>query len=597
MIRKYIRYGAFLAVAGLMACEDALVVENADSPDAERVMKTPEDAEALLGSYFKRWYTGVHGSTAVEGRLNVWSLMNFSSLANNCQNNSYPFGSANINNSPGNPCGGDHYTLYRIESEVNRVASSILRKMDGADGDPLTFGTVARDNRARAFAEMLRGLSLGYLALIYDSAAVVSAQMTDDDPGTLVAYTEVMDSAYAALDRAEAIALDPASSSVTAGGFPLPASWIPTAGERTFNSAEFIRLVRSYRARFRVNVARDQSTHETGTDWNAVLADAGGGFQTDFNIKTGGTDGTTTGGWRTQYNSFATWHQMPPFYIGMADTSGSYATWLAQPLGERGGGNVSFTMVTPDLRWPQGTTRTAQQTDFVLSSCETAATKCKRYFWNRPAADDQFSGQGWGFSNYNFVRFRSWQIRGDAGTARDGKTPYFLKSELRLIAAEAHFRLGNLAAARDSVNVSRTLGMLCQNGTTPGGTNCTAAQAVAWGGGLPAIVAADNVTPVPGGNACVPKIPIPPAYNAVACGSLFEALKYEKRIETAYVGHTPWWLDGRGWGDNPKDTPVHLPVPYQDWLARNKPANLIYHTGAGSGTAPGSASPLSNYGW
>jgi hypothetical protein len=593
MIRNLIRYASLLAVVGVTACEDALVVDNPNSPNTDKVLGTPADAEALIGSYYKRWFFGVHGQNAVEGRLNVWSFMNFSSLANNCQNNSYPFSNNNINNTPGNPCNGEHYALFRIMGEVERVASSFLRKLDGTEGDALNLGSPARNNRARAFAEMLRGFSLGYLAIMHDSAAVISQNMTPSaeavaggltwaqDPGSFVNYTVVMDSAYAALARAIAIAQDPVSTDPNSGdGFPISESWIPTGGTRTWSAAEFVRMIRSYRARFRANVAR---TPDEVVDWAQVIADVQNGFTSDFQLKTGGTDGVTTGGWRTQYNSFGTWHQMPPFYIGMADVSGTYAAWLAQPLGDRGGNNTSFFMVTPDLRFPQGATRTAQQADFVLTSCEQPATTCKRYFWNRPSSDDQFSGQGWGFSQYNHVRWRSWQQRGDNNTARDGKTPYMMLSELRLLQAEGEYKLGNFGPAATLVNVSRQAPMV-------GG--------VATGGGLPDPAPGDATTLVGGGQNCVPKVPQAPGFNTVACGNLWEALKYEKRMETAYSHYLPWYLDGRRWGDNPKGIPLFLPVPYQDWQARNKPTNLIYHTGEGVGTAPGSAQPtIGTYGW
>jgi hypothetical protein len=337
-----------------------------------------------------------------------------------------------------------------------------------------------------------------------------------------------------------------------------------------------------------------------------VIADAAAGFQSDFLIKTGGTDGFSSPAWRSQYNSFATWHQMPPFIIGMADQSGSYSDWLALPLGERGS-TGGFFMVTPDLRFPQGGTRTTQQADQTLAQCTVANLKCKRYFYNRPTADDQLSGQGWGFSNYGFMRFRSWNQLGDAGSQRDGKTPVFMKAELDLLRAEGLYRQGDFAGAAALINISRTRGMLCQDGTAPGAAappaTCTftstgAQSPYAAGGGLPAITVFDATTPVPGGAACVPKVPAAPAFNAASCGNLWEALKWEKRVETIMTHWLSWYFDGRGWGDLADGTPLYLPVPYQDWLARGKPANLIYDTGVGVTSAPNSATVgVGTYGW
>src|SRR5688572_22305950 len=108
MIRKLIKYAALAGLVSVGACEDALVVENPNSGNKDKVLGTPNDAENLIGSYYKRWHEGVYGG-GVEGRLNIWAFQNFSSLANNCQNTSYPFASNNITNTPGNPCGGEHF--------------------------------------------------------------------------------------------------------------------------------------------------------------------------------------------------------------------------------------------------------------------------------------------------------------------------------------------------------------------------------------------------------------------------------------------------------------------------------------------------------
>lgn len=579
MMRRFVKYSALAALVGLGACEDALVVDNPNQGDTDKVISTPADAEALIGTYYKRWYSGVYGGTgSMEGRLNVWSFLNFSSLANNCQNTSYPFGNSNVTNSPGNPCSGEHSRLYFVLGEVNRVASSLLGQMDAE----LTLGSVARDNRARAFAEFLRGMSLGYIALMHDSAAVINAATPAQDPGALVGYVEVMDSAYAALQRAIDLAADPASSSPD-GGFPLPATWLPSGTAMT--ATEFVKLIRSYRARFRANVVRDPA--ET-IDWAAVIADASAGITADHEVVTGtATGGTANYAWRTQYNSFSTWHQMTPFIIGMGDNSGSYANWIAQPVGDRGAGNAGFFMVTPDLRFPQGATRGAQQADLVISACETAATKCKRYFFNRATGDDQFGGVGWGWSNYSFARFRSWEVRGDAGTGRVGKTPIMMLAEMDLLRAEGLIRgpAPDYAAAIALINKTRTAGMA----GTP---------AVATGGGLPALTSVDPNAVVPGGGDCVPKVPSLAAPTTIGCGNMFEALKWEKRIETGFTHYLSWYLDGRRWGDLAEGTPLFLPVPFQDWQARDKPSNLIYHTGVGVGVAPNSAAPTKGtYGW
>jgi hypothetical protein len=563
MNRTLLRVAAFaVAVVGLAGCDESLAVTNPNSGETQRVLGTANDAEALLGTYYRRWSTGVYGSTTnLEGMANVQSLMNYSSLANNCQNGRTPFTGASNVNAPGNTCQGEQNRLYTYMGEVNRVAASFLRQQKAG----LTLGTPARDARGKAYAEFLNGISLGYVALMHDSAAVVTADMDAEDPGTLMGYKQVADSAYAAFQRA----IDATNLNATGSdGFPLPSTWITSP--TSFTKVEFVRLIRSYRARIRANMARTPA-ERAAADWDAITADAQNGIAADHNITTNTVSGPNNA-WRQQYFTYGLWHQMPPFFIGMADTSGSYASWIAQPISERGAGGNLFFMVTPDLRFPQGTTRAAQQADFAVTSCNAASTTCKRYFVNRASGGDQTAGSSFGQSNYDHVRFQSWNVSGD-GTARNGNTVFFTKAENDLLAAEGLYRKGDLAGAAAIVNITRVKN------------------------GLPAITNFSATAQVPGGNACVPKVPVAPSFNTVACGTLWDALKYEKRIETAYTHYAPWFLDGRGWGELPKDTPLFWAVPYQDLQARGRATADIYGAGPGPGNAPNSTAPTSVYGW
>jgi len=598
MMRKLISCAFLAASVGVGACEKTLEVTNPTAGETKRVLGTPDDAENVLGSYYKRWHSGLYGTANAnnppgnfEGMANVMSLQNYSSLANNCQNQRAPFSGATNSNAPGNTCGSDQANVYFVENEVNRLASNFLVSVKNG----LALASVARENRDKSFAEFLRGISLGYVAMFYDSSAIISPDISTDAAecipdalsgvciGKMKGYREVFDSAMAAFARAITYANAGGSGD---NGFPLPSAWIPSP--TSFTATEFVRLIRSYRARIRANVARTPA-ERAAVDWDAVIADAVAGI-TEDHLNTTSTTVGPFGGWRRIYdpgNTANTWHQMPPFFIGMADASGSYATWIHQPIPERGAGSVSFFMVTPDLRFPQGATRTAQQADFALNSCGSASQICKRYFINRPSGLDQNSGVGWGWSNYDFARYHSWQIRGD-GTARNGNLVFFTKAELDLLEAEGQYRKGNYARVAELINKTRTRGMEPRSATD---TN-----QVARGGGLPAVIA-DATVDVPGGAACVPKVPIAPTFDTVGCGKLWDALKYEKRIETAYTTFAPWYLDGRGWGDIPKDTPLFWAVPYQDLQARGTKIQDIYGAGIGPGNAANSAAALGVYGW
>jgi hypothetical protein len=559
MMRTFLRYSAAIGLAALGACN--LDVQNPNQPETERTLASPNDVESLLQNYYGRWHIAIYGNSLanVRGMANVQSFENYSSLSNNCQGQRVGIPRPANDNGIGNGCGPEQLRVFQIESEVNRVATSVLAQWEKPG---YTLGDIPRDLRAKAFAEFLRGLSLGYLALTHDSAAVVSVQMSPEDPGELRGYVEVMDSANAALARAIAYANDP----LAAPSFPI--TWIPTPTVMT--PVEFTRLIRSYRARFRANLARTP-TERQAADWAAIIADAQNGITADHMNTTSSTAGPFND-WVSQWLSYGTWHQMPPYIIGMADNSGSYAAWIAQPVDQRGTTGAFF-MTTPDLRFPQGSTRAAQQADFSLTQCNTAGATCPRYFVNRPNGSDVTAAQGWGASNYDFARYYPWRTAGSAAgqTARNGPFPFFLLRELQMIEAEGQIRTNNFAAAAALVNTSRAV----------------------WG--LPPVGVTDNTTPIAGGADCVPKVPQPPTFNTIACGNLMEAMKWEKRMETAYGHFMAWFLDSRGWGDLAEGTPLHWAVPYQDLQARNRPASAIYSTGLG--TTGGAAAVKGTYGF
>jgi hypothetical protein len=570
MIRTWIRYAALAGVIGLGACgEKSLNVTNPNAPETRRVLATPADVEGLAATYYKRWHTGMYGSTSNVGLISmVQSFENYATLSNNCMAQRYSIPRPANDNTVGNGCAAEQLRVYSIESEVEHVASSIIAQINGG----LNLGSPAQNSRTVAFGQFERGLALGYLALIYDSAAVITPAMltaNGSDPGVLVGYNDVM---IAALDALQS-SIDAATTGTAS--FPLPATWIPST--TTFSTAEFIKLVKSYRARFRAGVARTPA-ERAAVDWPSVIADAQGGITADHDNITSNTNGPFNSIVGILY-SYNTWHQMTPFVIGMADTSGAYATWISQPLGTRGSAGP-MTIATPDRRFPQGPDRPTQQADFKLSDCQAAATVCKRYFQNRPTAKDAAPATPWGASNYDHARFQSWYTAGDGGVGGNGRFVFFTLAELNMLQAEGLIRTSSFAAAAALINQTRVKN------------------------NLPAITAFDATTPVPGGTAgapvaggsqCVPRVPTQAAAqgsgSGTVCGNMMEAMKYEKRIEEAYTHFAAWFIDMRGWGDLPEGTGIDWAVPFTDLQVRLHPN---YSTGGG---LPGSSAAHGTYGW
>jgi len=515
-----------LAVAG---CDETLMVDNVIDPDVQRVFATPAAIEQTISTGYQACHNASAQNAEVNAQLLTMSLESYSQL-----NNFFMGPRGGIPRSPiVNIRGTDglHYSTFSRYSRAGRLAANALNALDALLKDPTkTLGTPAQNLRARAFAFFALGCNQGWLAMTFDSAGIVVQGMPSSEIPELSDHGAVMVAAIRMLDSAIAIASLPAAAGT--GGFPLPDTWL--SGNSHSSQANFIRLVRSYRARFRAGVARTP-TERAAVDWAAVIADAENGITADYAPSSGGSTGWNIGFIGSQMHVEPGWSQMSLMYYGMADVSGGYDAWLATPIASR----APFLVITPDQRWPQGATRAAQQT----ASVQPTGLSSRPYVSNRSVQDAP--GDPWGWSYYDF--YRTKYIRNNSQT---GPFPEFLKAENDLLAAEGYIRTGNIAAAAAKIDISRVAR-----------------------GGLPALsgVVLTASDPVPGGASCVPRVPQPPNFTSTACGTILEAMKWEKRMETAYSAFGAWFFDGRGWGDLVKDTPLEYPVPFAELDARQKP--------------------------
>lgn len=540
-----LRYAATLtalgALSGLVACSDPLEVENEDNPDRGRVLARPSDVEGLAASLYQRITSATLGAIArTNTGMMTASLMNGSGLANNGLGPRGNMPRGQIDNSRGNPYPTENYQDFNIHSQVARTASDILAR---AKGEGFSLGSAANDDRMIAFTHFNYGVALGNLALVYDSAGIPRPADAATDVPELVGYPEVMAAALQELDSALLYAAKPGTAA-------LPASWL---NGNAMPMAEFQKLVHSYKARLRANVARTPAENEA-VDWNAVVADAAAGITGDFEIAMDPVNGWDVA-WLAGTLHFrdVNWHQMTPYIIGMADTSGAYADWLATPRDQR----TPFLIRTPDERFPSGDTRAAQ------NAVGQGVLPAGVYFRNRdPGLDNP--ALGWQNSQYDHYRWRAF-----ANANRIGRFPVFTRAENDMLAAEGYIRTGQVAQATPLIDRYRVPN------------------------GLPALTGrvSDTEQPVPGGNACVPQVPASATSTTLECGNVLEAMKWEKRIESAYTGYGVWFFDSRRWGDLPEGTAIQWPVPFQELDARLKP---LYNLG-GAGN-PGAAAP-SNYGF
>lgn len=555
------RFTRFVAVAslvgGLAACKDVVAVDNVNNPDRQRTLRRPSDVEAVGSSQFQQVIDGTIGSIA---RVNTGMLTaafeNASALANNGLGPRSAIPRGSIGNNRGNAYAGENFATFRILSFAARAESDVLVR---AKAPGFTLGTTAGDEqRLRAFAHFVHGVAIGYLAMTYDSLGVPRPEDVTTQVQPLESYTAAGTYALSELDSALAYA------NMT-GTTALPAGWLTGPSGATVPAARFAQVIHSFKAKIRAGIARDPA-ERAAVDWAKVITDATQGITSDLVIQMNPSQGWNYD-WLDTGLHFrdANWHQMTYYIIGMADSSGAYDTWLSTDRDNR----TPFLIQTADLRFPQGSTRPAQQE----AVADAPLTRTNQYFRNRPPGADQ-AGIGWRASWYDHYRFRLFANNKTAGAP----LPFFTVAENDMLAAEGYIRTGNIPAAAALIDKTRVTAGLPRLA----GVITTATQPVPGG---------TTANPVPGAASCVPRVPQPPNFTGTGCGNIFEAMKWEKRMETAYTTFGAWWFDSRGWGDLPEGSPTQWPVPFQELDARVKP---IYDLG---GPGSSSAAKPSTYGF
>jgi hypothetical protein len=553
---RFTAAGALLLTMTAAACAD-LVVNNQNEPDRGRALARGSDVESLIASAYQQWYVGEHhvGSPPVGGPA-VWlssaSFQHSSSSAN--------FGLLRYTTLPRQPLlnsitNVDYPTIEWGWGQNYRALAAVSEGLRALQANP-DLATQLGDERtlrARMYGKFMQGLAHASIALLYDRAYVVdeTVQVIDENdevviPGDPVPYTQVMNAAMGYFDQAIAIATSAAAEDVE-----IPATWM--AATEDVDAETFARLAHSMKARYRASVARTPQ-ERAAVNWAAVLQDVQQGLQEDFltdnTYMLNNWGGATTPGYVFGWSS--TFQQLTLMVWGMADQSGSYQEWLARPVGERDAfrpDGSPVLIITPDKRFPQGATLTAQAAaPGVLVGIRRSGT----------AVANQVQFQQPGRGTWRWSQYYHRELDPTSGN-QTGVWPEVDARSLRLLAAEALYRTGQLQEAADIVNATR-VGVGGLNATNAAGLNTS----------------------------CVPKLP-----NG-SCGGLLEMIKWEKRLHGWMRGPFISWgyFDGRGWGDLYRGTPLQFPIPQQQAVVLGLGAPYTF-----GGVGGPSSSPGSTYAW
>ncbi|HEY8469292.1 MAG TPA: hypothetical protein VIL18_06610 [Longimicrobiales bacterium] len=516
-----------ILAAAVVACQD-LEVTNPNNPDREVVARSPSDVEALISSSFRQWFNRAQSNTP---------SLALSTMADELTSGFFDFGTQemsreprqavnNAPNAPNSPHTAPFSTYYSIIAGVNAALRAIT-----VDGLRITSGSEDVTMRAYAFGKFVQGISHGQIAILYDQGWVHSESMDVDTlpfggGSTIVRdllrpYTVIRDSAIAQLEEALRVASE---NDFTLPG-NRPGEWIPGL---TMSNEEFARLIHTYIARIMVYTARSPE-ERAAVDWARVISHIDNGITEDF-APVGSPDIL-----QSTYKQLAArqrtvtpgdFARVDYMVVGPADTTNAFIQWYNTPWEQR----QPFRIMTPDARI--GTNHTDDRGLYI------------GYHEANVWAADRGTGQRSYYFFHRLGRLESW---------RTGPLPIVTVAEMDLLKAEGLIRLNRAAEAVDLINKTRVAN-----------------------GNLPPV----TVDGVPGtAPACVPR-----KLNG-ECGSLWDALRYEKRIEGIGVDATASFADARGWGALVVNTPVHFPIPgNQLQLMQMAP----YTTGGGH---PGSAPP------
>jgi hypothetical protein len=214
--------------------------------------------------------------------------------------------------------------------------------------------------------------------------------------------------------------------------------------------------------------------------------------------------------------------------VGPSDSTDGWKNWVATPVADR----TPFQMKTKDRR-------------IVGAGGPTTAGK---YFAYNTTVSFFNPTRG------TYLRTYYYYTRYGAGTSwNNGPLVAIGRTEMDMLKAEALIRLNRAAEAVPLINQTRVA-----NGELPS-------------------VTVEGPPDEPG---CVPR------KTTGACGGLWDAMRYEKRIEGAGIDGLVAYFDARGWGTLAENSFVEFPIPARELEVQGLPLYTFGGPGGQSSAPP-----------
>ncbi len=523
----------------LVACQD-MDVTNPNNPNQTSVQESPEDLETLIAtSYLTFFDRAQQNNAALTAAVISGSFGGGFGCFGTLERSSEPRVPITTIQGAGNQA---HFFPWREWYSAIAAANTGLRAIEEGDVT-IRSGGSDQTERARAFAKFVQGISHGYVALSFDRGYVFSESVASDTlgftgnnrqvQGLIRPYPEVADTALAQLQ----VALDIIQEHNVSLPSQTPERWISGL---SLSPAEFQQVIHTYMARIVAYLPRDRQEKESA-DWDRVLFHLDRSLNAD--LAPVGAPGIVQHNFQRliarQRATNPSDHIRPNYEtIGMADQSGGFQEWWATPWQNR----MPWTMEVEDLRIVD-----PNRTPVVSQADQGEGLYLGHHVANIWAAE-----RGTAHRSYYY-----WHRFGTGNSWQDGPLVIISEAEHDLLRAEAHMWLGQPEMAIPLINKTRT-------------TN----------GGLDPVTL--DGAPMNANGHCTPR-----KYNG-DCGSLWDALRWEKAIETMGTeGYISWW-DRRGWQELVQGTEVHWPMPLAD---QELLEISVYSMGGGQGDSAPAPDP------
>jgi hypothetical protein len=520
--------GAALAGSILVGGCQTLDVVNQNSPAIEGVFSNAENIESALVGGWRNFYGVDMGTeTATNLPLNSPSL-ELSVLGNELttgdafpmQVTQEPRVAIDNRNQGGWYNRKPWYNLYRVIATGRDVIQSIDAGNLRLGDVTATCPTGCDTPRAKIFAKFLIGVGNVYLGLMFDQGFPANENDLPDG------YDYTLQPYTALLEQGRASLREAIAEAKAANDFSTPVTWINGV---SYSRDDLVRIMYSYLARSYAYAPRNP-TERAAVNWQQVIGLVDSGITSNFNQQADNTIVATRSTY-IQFSALQTNGRINNRLIGPADTTGAYQAWLQTPLEQRD----AFLVGTPDRRISNA---------FVSTNANPPAPAIIA----RPTSQTMPTARGtYMRSNYLGTKHRNPPALNFWST---GLYASMTTEEMKFLRIEALFRLNRRAEVLPLLNPSRVAA------------------------GLKPV----TVDGPPAGGDCVPR------KDNGTCGDLWDAIMYEKRMQTFATNALMAFSDQRGWGRLLSGTPLHFPVHGREL----ETLRLPYYTtgGGGEGSAP-----------